>query len=72
MELVDIPVPVPSPGEVLVETAYASVNFTDICRRSGVYVNSPTYRRQCHMAWASKAAHYLTHEYGLASLRVLG
>jgi len=44
LELVDIPVPEPGPGEVLVEMAYAGVNFTDIYRRSGVYANSPTYR----------------------------
>lgn len=44
MALVDIPVPAPGPGEVLVEMAYAGVNFTDIYRRSGVYANSPTYR----------------------------
>lgn len=44
MELVDVPVPVPAAGEVLVAIAYAGVNFTDIYRRSGVYANSPTYR----------------------------
>jgi len=44
LELVDIPVPEPGPGEVLVEITYAGVNFTDIYRRSGVYANSPTYR----------------------------
>ena len=38
------PVPVPGPGEMLIEMAYSGLNFTDIYRRSGVYANSPSYR----------------------------
>lgn len=43
LELVDVAVPAPGPGEVRVEMAYAGVNFTDIYRRSGVYASSRTY-----------------------------
>lgn len=43
LELHDIPVPSPGTGEVLVRSAYAGVNFTDIYRRSGDYAESPTY-----------------------------
>ena len=43
LELKDIPIPEPKPGEALVKMAYAGVNFTDIYRRSGDYAESPTY-----------------------------
>lgn len=37
LEVVDLPTPVPGPGEVLVDVAVAGVNFIDTYRRSGVY-----------------------------------
>ena len=37
LEYVELPEPVPGPGEVLVELAAAGVNFIDTYRRSGVY-----------------------------------
>ena len=43
LEVVDLPMPEPKAGEVLVKMAYAGVNFTDIYRRSGHYAESPTY-----------------------------
>lgn len=41
---VDIDVPLPGPGEVLVRVACAGVNFMDIHTRQGKYQNSQTYR----------------------------
>lgn len=35
--MVDLPDPVPGPGEVLARTAFAGVNFIDTYRREGVY-----------------------------------
>src|SRR5665647_542331 len=37
LELVELPDPVPGPGQVLVKAAAAGVNFIDTYRRSGVY-----------------------------------
>ena len=37
LELVERPSPAPGPGEVLVDVAYAGVNFIDTYRRGGVY-----------------------------------
>lgn len=37
LEVVDLPAPVPGPGEVLVDVAVAGVNFIDTYRRGGVY-----------------------------------
>ncbi len=38
LRLVDLPVPVPAPGEVLIEVARAGVNFADTHRRRDEYV----------------------------------
>ena len=37
LQLGELPDPTPGPGDVLVEVAWAGVNFIDTCRRSGVY-----------------------------------
>lgn len=37
LELVDLPEPTPGPGEVLVTSAAAGVNFIDTYRRAGIY-----------------------------------
>jgi len=37
LEVVDLPAPVPGPGEVLVKTTAAGINFIDTYRRGGVY-----------------------------------
>jgi NADPH:quinone reductase len=37
MELVDIPTPVPGPGQALVRLAVSGVNFIDVYHRSGAY-----------------------------------
>ncbi|MGP7961418.1 quinone oxidoreductase family protein [Sanguibacter sp. A247] len=37
LDLVEIPVPVPGPGDVLVDVVVAGVNFIDTYRRSGIY-----------------------------------
>ncbi len=39
----DMPVPVPGPGETLVEVACAGVNFMDVHTRQGKYARSRTY-----------------------------
>jgi len=43
MRLDEVPVPVPSAGEVLVKLAYAGVNFIDVYVRNGNYKRSETY-----------------------------
>ncbi len=37
LQLIEVPDPVPGPGEVLVQVTWAGVNFADTYRRSGVY-----------------------------------
>lgn len=37
LEWVDVPDPVPGPGELLIEVEYAGLNFIDTYQRSGVY-----------------------------------
>lgn len=39
----DVPVPTPGPGELLVEVAYAGINFMDVHTRQGKYARSRTY-----------------------------
>ena len=43
MQLVDLPMPTPGPGEVLVKLTAAGVNFTDIYKRSGQYAGQVPY-----------------------------
>lgn len=40
LELVDLPPPVPAAGEVLVEVEAAGVNFSDVGRRRGLYLDA--------------------------------
>lgn len=40
LEVVDLPSPTPAPGEVLVEVEAAGVNFSDIGRRRGLYLDA--------------------------------
>ncbi|MDJ0415392.1 quinone oxidoreductase family protein [Rhodococcus opacus] len=40
----DVPVPTPSRGEVLVEVAFAGINFMDVHTRQGKYEHSRSYR----------------------------
>ena len=47
MELVDLPVPVPGPGQALVRLAASGVNFIDIYFRTGLYKSEPS-------RWAAK------------------
>ena len=42
LHLVELPVPTPGPGQVLIEIAAASVNFSDIMRRRGSLYPFPT------------------------------
>ena len=39
----DLPIPSPSPGEVLIRLAYSGINFMDIHTRQGKYATSRTY-----------------------------
>jgi NADPH2:quinone reductase len=43
LELREVSVPVPGPGEVLVEVAYAGCNWSDVQKRRGVYPDPITY-----------------------------
>ncbi len=43
LELADMPVPAPQPGEALVRQSVAGLNFIDIYVRSGLYAKSHTY-----------------------------
>ena len=44
LEMLDLPVPQPAPGEVRVRLSYAGLNFIDIYMRSGAYKKSDTYK----------------------------
>lgn len=41
MTLVEAPVPVPGPGEILIETCYAGINRPDVLQRAGRYPPPP-------------------------------
>src|SRR5262245_488784 len=41
LELVERPVPDPGPGQVLVDVAFAGVNFRDVYERQGTYRGEP-------------------------------
>jgi len=43
LELMNVPQPLPAPGEALVKIEYAGINFIDIYMRSGHYARSHTY-----------------------------
>ena len=43
MQLRDIAIPEPGPGEVLVKVAFAGINFMDIHTRQGKYRESRSY-----------------------------
>ena len=43
LQLKDVPAPEPEPGEVLVDVAYASCNWSDIQKRRGVYPDRVAY-----------------------------
>jgi NADPH2:quinone reductase len=43
IELVEVPIPRPEPGTVLVQLAFAGVNYMDVYMRKGMYVRSHTY-----------------------------
>ena len=44
LEMLEVPVPEPVNGEVLVKVAFAGINFIDIYMRSGRYAKSDTYK----------------------------
>jgi NADPH2:quinone reductase len=56
LELVDAATPSPGPGEVLVELAFAGINYTDVYAREGVYARSHTYRTQLPMTLGTEGA----------------
>ena len=43
LALADIPPPVPGPGEVLIEVAYAACNWGDVQKRQGIYPDLVSY-----------------------------
>lgn len=44
LEVLDVPMPEPGPGEVRVRLSYAGLNFIDVYMRSGAYRKSDTYK----------------------------
>lgn len=43
LRVIDMPVPVPAPGEVLVRVAYAAANWGDVQKRQGIYPDPVEY-----------------------------
>lgn len=43
LKLIDLPVPVPGPGEVLVRIAYSAANWADVQKRQGIYPDPVVY-----------------------------
>jgi NADPH2:quinone reductase len=56
LQLSDIPVPKPAPGEVLVRIARAGINFIDVYMRSGIYARSDTYKTPLPMTLGMEGA----------------
>ncbi|MCU4160510.1 quinone oxidoreductase [Acidiphilium sp. AL] len=56
LHLVDIPVPSPGCGEVLVRLDRAGVNYIDVYMRSGVYARSDTYKTSLPMTIGMEGA----------------
>lgn len=56
LQLRDIPVPAPAPGEVLLRLEYAGINFTDVYQRSGHYARSHTYQTPLPMTIGMEGA----------------
>ncbi len=42
LQMTEVPVPVPGPGQILIETAYAGVNRPDALQRAGAYAPPPS------------------------------
>ena len=56
LALADVETPRPGPGEVLVELAYAGINYTDVYAREGVYARSDAYRTRLPMTLGVEGA----------------
>jgi len=56
LEVLDLPAPQPGPGEVLVDVAYAGINFIDVYMRSGAYKRSDTYKTPLPMVLGMEGA----------------
>jgi len=56
LEVIEVPVPCPQEGEVLVKLAYAGINFIDVYMRSGRYAKSDTYQTPLPMVLGMEGA----------------
>jgi len=56
LRLLDIEIPQPGPGEVLVSVDYAGINYLDIYMRSGIYRRSKTYETPLPMVLGMEGA----------------
>ncbi len=56
LKLVEVSVPRPGPGEVLVRLAYAGVNYIDVYMRDGSYARSHTYQTPLPMTLGMEGA----------------
>jgi NADPH:quinone reductase len=56
LELVEVAIPRPEPGTVLVQLAFAGVNYMDVYMRKGMYVRSHTYPTQLPLTLGMEGA----------------
>lgn len=56
LELLDVPVPDPGPGEVRVSVEFAGLNFIDVYMRTGAYRRSDTYKTPLPMILGMEGA----------------
>ena len=41
LQVVDLPTPTPGPGQIVIQTKAAGINFTDLMSRAGTYPSAP-------------------------------
>ncbi|MDA7947959.1 MAG: quinone oxidoreductase [Hyphomicrobiaceae bacterium] len=56
LEILELPVPQPGEGEVLVKLEFAGINFIDVYMRSGHYAKSDTYKTPLPMVLGMEGA----------------
>ena len=59
LQLDDIAVPEPGPGEALVRQTFAGINFIDVYMRGGIFKRSDTYAQKPPMVIGMEGAGYV-------------